>query len=117
MTNALPIRPFSGHVLTEDKVLRRTDDRDFDTLAEDYANELLDAIHAGAQLSCHYAQAEDGSPTDPETCVTRFTDPRTGETRFALEVWSRSTKQTYDYATEALAMGAQTREDNKLGLV
>jgi hypothetical protein len=90
--------------------------RDLDNVSEQYAEQILDAIHAGKQLSCHSRPMEGGDDVEAETCVTEFDDPRLGTTRFALEVWSGSLKSTYDFATAKAALNYQVAEDDKLGL-
>lgn len=83
---------------------------------EDYAEEIQDAINRGTQLVSNVKRELDFHGSSPESCLTRFTDPRAGEERWAVEVWAGKGKWTRDFGDEQLATAYQLHENNRLGI-
>ncbi|MFH8483174.1 hypothetical protein [Streptomyces sp. NPDC018055] len=71
---------------------------------ENYYREIENAICAGKVLSFLSSAERHGNGTPKqEVSVTRFRDPRAGEVRYAVEIWSDGSTGKYDYAKVAVA--------------
>lgn len=61
---------------------------------------VAQAICAGTQVRCNSNEAELGLR---EVCMTKYTDPETGEARYAVEVWRGPHSGKHDFATRTTA--------------
>lgn len=74
---------------------------------EEMADKIMGAVMAGNSLglrtnaSGHGATAE--GPNFREVALTEFTDPESGDLRYALEMWKGAHKRTYDFTNKARA--------------
>jgi hypothetical protein len=76
-------------------------------VTEDEGDAIMAAVFRGTRLKVRtdgddYGHALLGGPLR-EVCMTEFTDPATGQTRWAVETWAHTRKVTHDYADRAAA--------------
>lgn len=73
-------------------------------VTDEEAEEITNAISRGRLLFYVVTSGPDRYTSNHrEVDLTRFRDPRTGETRYAVETWLGPRKWTYDYANETSA--------------
>lgn len=90
-------------------------------LEEAEVHAIVDAICVGKQirLVTRPGKRKPGE-VRPEACVTRFTDPATGITRWAVESWggSGTVRDMFkaDHSTEAAALAEYDCERRRLAL-
>lgn len=100
-------------------LVRRIESRNPD-VSDQYAEEIQDAINRGVQVSSFTLTSDSYSAfaDEPlkESCLTRFTDPRTGDERWAVEIWSVSNKWSRDYAHREHAEAYLIRQHDRLGI-
>lgn len=78
---------------------------------EDYREQMMESIFRGDVIESH------ASPSRTmELRATRFTDPRTGDVRFAVEEWIGWQKYTVDYPDEERAQRHLARAKGRLTL-
>lgn len=84
-------------VLCASTALDRHDDPQpyFGDGAEEPLQAVLDAVHGGRQL--RLASNHDDLHL-LEVCMTEFTDPATGERRYAVEAWNNHAFAKHDFA-------------------